>query len=292
MSKIELGNIVKLIVEDVTARYYVLSNGKNEVTLPLDEADLQIGSMCEVFIYTDRSGKLQATTKIPNVQLDQFGWAKVVDVKRNLGVFVDIGIPKEILVSKDELPIIENLWPEVDDQLFVKLDFDRRGRMLATLAKESDIQNIASFAEQNLLNQQITGTVYSTKKVGTFLITKEFYRCFIHESERETEPRLGEEVTGRVIAVKEDGSLNVSLLPRKHERIDQDADVILNFLMNRPARSMPYSDKSSPEDIELQFGMSKGAFKRALGKLLKEKKIYQQDGWTFILNNCMGECSK
>ena len=103
----------------------------------------------------------------------------------------------------------------------------------------------------------------------------------MHESERSVEPRLGELVKGRVIGVKEDGSLNGSLLPRTHERLDEDAEGILTYLESRGG-SMPYWDKSDPEDIQKRFGMSKAAFKRALGRLMKEGKVSQADGWTTV----------
>lgn len=67
---------------------------------------------------------------LPEVVMDQYGWAKVVSVLPNLGVFVDIGTTKEFLVSKDDLPLFENVWPKEEDMLFVTLGKDRKGRLL------------------------------------------------------------------------------------------------------------------------------------------------------------------
>ena len=119
--------------------------------------------------------------------------------------------------------------------------------------------------------------IYRTAKAGSWIFTIEGYKGFIHESQRRQEPRIGEKVEGRIIDVKEDGTINVSLLPRKHEAIDVDAEKIYEYLLSRGG-SMPYGDKSLPEDIDSVFGMSKGAFKRALGKLMKEGKVYQGNG--------------
>ncbi|RKJ44084.1 DNA-binding protein, partial [Butyricicoccus sp. 1XD8-22] len=117
---------------------------------------------------------------------------------------------------------------------------------------------------------------------GSFLLGIDNpYRIFVHNSEMESEPRLGQEVTIRVIDVKEDGSLNGSMLPRKHERLSSDAEQILEYL-NSVGGKMPFSDKSTPEEILEMFKMSKGAFKRALGSLMKAGKIQQKDGWTEI----------
>src|SRR5690625_4677428 len=114
------------------------------------------------------------------------------------------------------------------------------------------------------------------------MITDNTERGFIHHTEREVEPRLGEYVTGRVIEVKEDGTLNVSLLPLKHERMADDATKILSYL-EESAGEMTFTDRSDPEEIRATFHMSKSAFKRALGRLMKEKKIEQRDGKTFLL---------
>src|SRR5690606_31624765 len=132
-------------------------------------------------------------------------------------------------------------------------------------------------AEPQVFNKNVKGTVYRLLLAGSFIITEEGYMGFIHESERREEPRLGQEVEGRIIDVKEDGTINVSLLPRTHEQIDDDANEIFEYLQGRGG-SMPYWDKSLPEDIKRRFNMSKGAFKRALGKLMKENKIIQEDG--------------
>src|SRR5699024_3556145 len=118
------------------------------------------------------------------------------------------------------------------------------------------------------LNQVVSGPVYFTSKEGSVMLTEEKYRGFIHHTEREREPRLGEHVTGRIIEVKEDGTLNVSLLPLKHERIDDDAELILAYL-NEHDGEMPFNDRSSPDDIRNTFQISKSAFKRALGRLMR-----------------------
>ncbi|MFD6442826.1 hypothetical protein ACFWDG_24355, partial [Peribacillus sp. NPDC060186] len=181
----------------------------------------------------------------------------------------------------DDLPNIDHLWPEVGDRLYVCLKTDRNERLFGKLATEDVIQEIAVKAPlKGVRNTTVKGNVYRLLMVGSFFVSQEGYRCFIHESERKQEPRLGELVEGRVIDSKEDGTLNVSLFPFKQDLMGEDADVIFNYLMNRGG-AMPYGDKTPPDDIQFHFGLSKGAFKRALGKLMKEEKIYQEDGWTY-----------
>src|SRR5699024_10096224 len=100
-------------------------------------------------------------------------------------------------------------------------------------------------------------------------------------TERDVEPRFGQYITGRVIEVKEDGTLNVSLLPLKHERINDDAERILAFLKEHHGE-MSFGDTSDPEAIRETFQMSKSAIKRTLGHVIKTKLITQQEGKTIL----------
>ncbi|MFF5396054.1 S1 RNA-binding domain-containing protein [Peribacillus butanolivorans] len=285
MQKIQAGLAVELEVERKADFGWFLTDGSEDVLLHHnemnEETELEIGDEVTVFIYHDKQARLTATMKIPEIQIDQYGWAEVVNVKKKLGVFVNIGLSKDILVSLDDLPNIDHLWPEVGDRLYVSLKTDRNERLFGNLATEDVIQEIAVKAPlKGVRNTTVKGNAYRLLMVGSFFVSQEGYRCFIHESERKQEPRLGELVEGRVIDSKEDGTLNVSLIPFKQDLMEEDADVIFTYLMNRGG-AMPYGDKTPPDDIQFHFGLSKGAFKRALGKLMKEEKIYQEDGWTY-----------
>ncbi|KRF61031.1 hypothetical protein ASG99_08895 [Bacillus sp. Soil768D1] len=285
MQKIQAGLAVELEVERKADFGWFLTDGSDDVLLHHnemnEETELEIGDEVTVFIYHDKQARLTATMKIPEIQIDQYGWAEVVNVKKKLGVFVNIGLSKDILVSLDDLPNIDHLWPEVGDRLYVSLKTDRNERLFGKLATEDVIQEIAVKAPlKGVRNTTVKGNVYRLLMVGSFFVSQEGYRCFIHESERKQEPRLGELVEGRVIDSKEDGTLNVSLFPFKQDLMEEDSDVIFTYLMNRGG-AMPYGDKTPPDDIQFHFGLSKGAFKRALGKLMKEEKIYQEDGWTY-----------
>lgn len=283
MEKIEAGKVVELEVERQADFGYFLTDGSEDVLLHNNEIEeeIEIGDLVHVFLYHDKQGRITATTKIPEIRVGTYGWAEVVNVKSDLGVFVNIGVPKDILVSVDDLPALKHLWPAVGDKLYVSLKTDKYDRLFGRLATEDIIQDIAVQAPaKGMRNSAVKGHVYRLLKVGSFMITTEGYRCFIHESERKQEPRLGEYVEGRVIDIKEDGSLNISLMPFRQERMSDDSQVIYNYLLNRGG-AMPYSDKTPPEDIQFHFGLSKGAFKRALGKLMKDGKVYQEEGWTY-----------
>ena len=199
------------------------------------------------------------------------------------GAFVDIGTTREVLVKAEDLPALEDVWPAAGDHLFMTLRTDRNGDLFGRLATEEKITELYESAFEDMHNQNIIARPYRLLPVGSFLLgVDKPYRIFVHESERQAEPRLGQDVEVRIIDVKEDGSMNGSLLPRKHERISDDAQQILTYLQEVDGK-MPFGDKSSPEEIQEMFHMSKAAFKRALGTLMKARKIKQQNGWTELI---------
>ncbi|MFT9471121.1 MAG: RNA-binding protein, partial [Leuconostoc pseudomesenteroides] len=113
---------------------------------------------------------------------------------------------------------------------------------------------------------------------GTLVLTEDYYLGFIHPSQRDDEPRLGEVVNARVIGVRDDGTLNLSLKPLAYKTMNEDATFLLLQLQRRSDHFLPFNDKSNPEAIKRQFGFSKSQFKRALGHLYKERLIEQVDG--------------
>ncbi|GAB3068961.1 CvfB family protein [Virgibacillus ainsalahensis] len=283
MNQLQAGTIQTLNVLRKIETGYVLKKDMQEVLLHHNETEkeLEIDQDIEVFLYLDKKSQMIATTKLPTIVMDEYGWAEVVEVIPKLGAFVNIGTSKEILVSTDDLPLFEDVWPETGDWLFITLGIDQKGRLLALPATEGIIAREIELAPEELLNKPITGTVYHTSREGSAIITDDDYRGFIHYTERKEEPRLGELVHGRVIDVKEDGTLNVSLRPLKKHSMGEDAEAILARLKESGGQ-IPFSDKSDPEDIRGTFLISKAAFKRALGKLMKEGKIEQRDGNTYL----------
>lgn len=276
------GEIVKLQVKEQDGSKWILTYDGMDIPLNASEAPegVEVGGTIEAFLFVDRRGNLSATTQLPSIQKGKYGWARVIKVVDRDGVFVDIGTSKEVQVKEDDLPKIKELWPAVGDHLYMTLRTDKDGELFGRLATEDRVEELYIDAPTTLFNQNLQARAYRLLPVGTFLLSfPENYRIFVHESERFNEPRLGEDLTVRVIDVKEDGSLNGSLLPRRHERLGDDAESIFRYL-NDVGGKMPFTDKSSPDEIQEMFSMSKAAFKRALGKLMKDKKIVQEDGWT------------
>ena len=222
-----------------------------------------------------------ASTKIPEISVGGYGWVKVTDFNPGIGVFLDIGLQKDLLLGADDLPAHKSVWPKPGDMVYITLRVNRNYLLYAKLASDQIIQSISVKATRQAFNKNVQGHIYRTAKVGSWVYTIEGFKGFIHESQRQQEPRLGQKIEGRIIDVKEDGTVNISLLARKEESLDQDGEIIYEYLMSRNG-AMPYGDKSMPEDIKERFGLSKGSFKRALGKLMKEGKVYQENGWTYV----------
>ncbi|MBM7094451.1 hypothetical protein JSY36_01680 [Bacillus sp. H-16] len=279
----ETGMIYKLTATQEVGGDFVLSDGEEIVVLPKEEVKghLAPGDELSVFIYQNKKGEIVATMDLPHITAENYDWAQVVDKVKGLGVFVEIGLKQDVLVSSDYLPLIEKVWPENGDELFVTLETDKKGRLLARPATETVVEDSFKKAPAELKGSVIDGRVYRSTKVGSFIITESGYRGFIHYMERKVEPRLGEWVEGRIIDVKEDGSLNVTLRPVKETVLDDDADDIFNYLI-RTGGEMPFTDKSDPDAIREEFKISKAAFKRALGRLMKEGKVVQKEGRTLV----------
>ena len=280
---LEPGTVKELTVVREAPFGYFLTNGEEDVLLHHSEVpeNFHPEEKQTVFLYQDHEGRLSASLTIPQIRKGQYGWAEVVEVKAGLGVFVHIGLQKDLLISKDDLPELLQLWPEKGDKLYCSMKTDKKNRLFGELANEEVMRGLSVKAGQSVFNKSVKGTVYRVLLSGSLIITEERYIGFIHQSERKEEPRLGQHVEGRVVAVKEDGTINVSLLPRANEMIDEHAEQIYHYLQGRGG-SMPYSDKSEAEDIRKRFSISKGLFKKALGKLMKEGKVIQKDGWTHI----------
>ncbi len=279
-----LATVISGLVIDENEKYYFVQKEGHTFRVYKEELVTSIGQMVEGFTYLNQKQQLAITTKIPKVRQGHYAFSKVTEVRKDLGVFLDIGLPdKEMVLSLDELPTLTNLWPKVGDELLIGLRVDDKARIWATLADEKIFKAMSRKANESMHNQNVQARVYRLKMAGTYVLTQDFYLGFIHPTERYAEPRLGELVDARVIGLREDGVLYLSMKPRSYEAISEDAQMILAYLNQSASKSMPYTDKSSPEEIKQLFGISKGQFKRALGHLMKQNLIEQVDGKTNLL---------
>lgn len=280
MSKHKAGDVTQLTVKKQIDVGYLVTDQTTDFILPTDQI-FKENDQVEVFLYHDSKNNLIASTNIPTANFSTFDWAEVTRIYQTFGVFVRVATDVEVLVSSDDLPLHQSAWPDVGDQLYVTFKHDKKERLLAHPVKEADFDDNWDSAPESLFNQDIKGRVFRSGKEGAVIISEDGYRGFIHYSERKEEPRVGEWVEGRVIEVKKDGTVNVSLLPRKQEARLDDAETILAYLKENNGE-MPLDNQSPPEEIKATFGLSKSAFKRAIGKLYKERLIKQEQGKTTL----------
>lgn len=243
-------------------------------------AEVKVDDVVKVYLYLDPSKRLTASMKLPKMREGQLGYVKVLSVTKD-GGFVDIGAERGVFLPYSQMRGHVN----PDQLVWVKLYRDKTGRPAVTMRVEEDMQRAAKPATEVKVGDKVTGTIYNILPEGFFIITKERYIAFLHRSEVPG-GRLdfGQEVTGRVAFVREDGRLNISMREQKENALVTDAETIYAYLVQRKGR-MPYGDSTPTEIIKQKFDLSKSAFKRALGHLMKEGKIRQEDGWTILCEN-------
>ncbi|GKQ42744.1 RNA-binding protein [Companilactobacillus sp. RD055328] len=272
------------ITDQNNESYFVQVNG---ITFELDKTEIQDDlindDLVTGFVYENKEHKNIITTKLPEVQIGMYGKGTVVDVRRDLGVFVDIGLPdKDIVVSLDDLPLDKYEWPKKDDVLMVKIINDNKQRMWAKPADIDLIDQLVRTAPENDKNRFIEGQIIANRLSGSFVLTDDFYLGFIHPSESIGTLRVGQRIKGRTIGTSH-YRYNISMKPFAYEEISDDAQMIMTVLEHSQDKKIPYTDKSTPEDIMEYFGISKGSFKKALGNLLKNRYIKQENGFTVLI---------
>ena len=236
-----------------------------------------IGDEIPVYLYLDPKGRLTASMRLPKMQVGQVARVTVINTTRD-GAFVDIGAERGVVMPFAGMR--GNL--KRGDKVWVKLYIDKSGRPAVSMEVEDELRRASVPATDAKIGDMVTGSLYNYNEQGAFLFTKERYIAFMHTSEIVTRPNVGDEITARITHIREDGRINVSMRPLKQEAINTDADAILALLYSRNGK-MPYSDDTSSEIIKERFHISKSAFKRALGSLIKTGYVEQREGWTYLL---------
>ncbi|KST96215.1 S1 RNA binding domain [Lactococcus lactis subsp. lactis] len=280
-----IGQTISAIIVEESERFYFLQKGEDLLCLDKTEGEHTVGDVVTGFVYVDKDDHRRLTTLEQKATNEHYGWGTVTAVRKDLGAFVDTGLPgKDVVVSLDDLPLEKDQWPKVGDQLYVKLIIDRKERIWGHLAWHEDFWNLAGPGYDNMQNQDLRAIVYRNKESGTFVYLPDNNMLgFIHPNERFSVPRVGQELQVRVIGFrKEDRSLNLSAKPRAYEMLDADSQMILAYLQSMGGK-MAFNDKSNPDEIKATFGISKGQFKKALGGLMKAKKIKQSPEGTELI---------
>ncbi len=274
---IKIGKRQKMRINNISSIGAYLDAGTGEtsdnILLPnneIEEMEVSVGEELNVFIYRDSEDRLIATLKQTKAVIGTMAKLEVVDVTP-IGAFLDWGLEKDLLLPKGQE---EGLIKKGETHL-VGIYEDNKGRVSATMNIYKFLLPTFNFEE----NDKITGTVYRIEpEIGVFVAVEDRYFGLIPRSECFREHKVGEVVEGRVMRVREDGKLDLSLRELKIQQMDKDAELILKKMREG---NFNLTDKSSPDDIKKALGMSKKAFKRAMGTLYKNKLVLKtENGFT------------
>lgn len=244
---------------------------KNQQTRPVT-----VGETVDVFLYHDPAGRLTASMRLPRIKIGQIGYAPVINTTR-FGAFVEVGTERGIFMPFAEM----KGRPKEGEYVWVKLYEDKSHRLAISMEVEDEMRRASRAAADAVIGDWVEGAVYNITDQGAYLMTRERWIAFLHRSEFTGPILLGQFLKGRIVHIRDDGRINISLRHVKEEALDPDGEKIIVFLQQRHGK-MPYGDKTPPAVIKAKFGLSKAAFKRALGHLMKEHKVYQEDGWTYL----------
>jgi predicted RNA-binding protein (virulence factor B family) len=249
-----------------------LGSDEERVLLPKKQVPdgIELGDPIEVFLYKDSSDRMIATTNEPKITLGQLAVLTVADVGR-MGAFLDWGLEKDLFLPfKEQTEKVEK-----GDRCLVSLYVDKSERLCATMKIYHLLQTDSPYKKDDI----VTGTVYEVNRdLGAFVAVDNLYSALIPKREMYGRMYPGQEIEARVAAVKEDGKLDLSIRGKIPEQMDKDAELILECIETCGGK-LPFTDKADPERIKAEMGMSKAAFKRAVGRLLKQKKIViKEDG--------------
>ena len=273
--QLEIGKVSKFIVKRETDISYTLSpldpDLTNYVFLHFNQATRRLneGELINAFLYYDQKKRLCATMEKPIITTETFGFVKIVDINP-AGVFVNIGISKDILVSSDFLPKQKKLWPEVGEQLPCILKVKNNSLVAKPIIKNQHP------TKKLTLDETYNATVVNISDEGIVACTKNLNTIFIHKSLIRKNFRVGEVISVKIININQKGEYNGTTIERKELSRLTDSEIIYNYLKTMGG-SIPLGNASSPEEINKYFKMSKSAFKRAVGALYKQRVIKIDD---------------
>ncbi|MDE7019893.1 MAG: S1 RNA-binding domain-containing protein [Lachnospiraceae bacterium] len=267
---IKLGEIQKLeIIKKVEFGVYLAdkeTQAADKVLLPVKQVprEAKIGDEIEVFVYRDSKDRLIATTTRPLITLGNVARLRVVQTGQ-IGAFLDWGLEKDLLLPFKE----QKKRVKEGESCLVALYIDKSDRLCATMNVYRYLRQDSPYKKDD----RVTGTVYEiSDNFGAFVAVDDIYSGLIARKELYGDIQVGGTAAARVIDVREDGRLNLSIREKAYLQIEKDAEKILQVIDSYDG-ALPFTDKASPETIKREMQMSKNEFKRAVGHLLKEKKV-------------------
>ncbi|MCD7883854.1 MAG: S1-like domain-containing RNA-binding protein [Lachnospiraceae bacterium] len=246
------------------------SDASEKVLLPKKEVPegTQTGDRLTVFLYRDSSDRLIATRREPMLTVGKFAVLKVKEVAK-IGAFLDWGLEKDLLLPFHE----QTVKVKEGEECLAALYVDRSGRLCATMRVYPYLYHNSPYNP----GDEVSGRVYETSgNFGTFVAVDDKYSGLIPRREGETGLKPGDRIHARVTGVKEDGKLDLSVREKAYLQMDEDAEMVMGVI-EEYAGVLPFDDRVDPEIIRREFGLSKNAFKRAVGRLMKQGRVEIRD---------------
>ena len=257
------------VVRRVEFGVYLAEDPQEERQVLLPEKQIpegtKIGDELKVFLYKDSRDRLIATTRQPRLVLGGLAALPVVEVGK-IGAFLDWGLEKDLFLPYKEM----TTRVEAGDEVLVTLYIDKSRRLCATMRKLYALLRTDSAYQKG---DTVQGRVYEFgRDFGTFVAVDDCYSAMIPAHEDCSRLRIGDVVEAKVLGVKPDGKLDITLREKAYLQMDADAEKVMGII-EEYAGVLPFTDKASPEVIRRETGLSKNAFKRAVGRLYKERRI-------------------
>jgi len=258
------------IVRGAPPGFYLDGGTHGEILLPgrLIPPGATPGGTIDVFVYRDSEDRLVATPQKPLVMVGQFASLRVVSINPRIGVFLDWGMDKDLL-----LPMRETFRPVTEGEfVLVQVVLDEKtDRLIASarLNRRLLFPPAGTYQEGDSVNLM----VMSHSELGYNMIVNDLHRGLLYDSDANGRLEPGDRFDGYVRTVRPDGKIDVALGKSGYRRIAPLTDQIIAALVAKNGR-LPFNDNSAPEAIRDYFGVSKKAFKQAIGALFRERRIY------------------
>ncbi len=253
------------IVKQQGADFYLGDETSNKILL-VDKAPAhcQLNDSLEVFVYVDTDGHLAATRKIPLAQVDEIAWLPVVSVNYT-GAFLAWGLPKDLLVPFSE----QHLEMEVGHSYLVKLFLDEKSRVVATTKINRFLAETSVYFKAG---EKVSLLIAEKTDLGIKAIINHTHWGMLYHNELFQTVQIGQKLDGYIKQIREDLKIDLTLHQPGYGKVEPLTETILAKLQANNGVLM-LSDKSPPEAIYAAFGVSKKAFKQAIGALYKDHKI-------------------
>lgn len=265
----EIGKINKLTVARRTDNgCYLEDENENEVLLPNAYVtdDLKISDEIEVFVYKDSEDRIVASTLKPYIQFEEFAYLQVKEVN-DYGAFIDWGLPKDLMVpfAEQTVKMEEGNW-----YLIFLLEDTETERLIGS----NKIKDFLFFKDIDVKEgDEVDLLLYDMTELGMNAVVNNLYKGLIFKSDIHKTIKPGDRIKGYVKQVREDGKIDIILEPAGYTKsVDQNTEIIISALKESDG-FLNITDKNTPDEIKSILGLSKKAFKKAIGKLYKEKKI-------------------